>query len=155
MACFVPYCKTGNNSQKKPAGVHEHRFPPKTSPALRQKWLDQINRVLTRPLSDRDYVCTLHFDPNDIVPDDENYDKRGRKRKKKFLKHLAYPKLQLGRPPPVIKERPKNKNQSPPISMPMIACLEMNSILCQMTTYLQMKSSHLKLQLHKTMMVWQ
>ena len=118
MACFVPYCKTGNNSQKKPAGVHEHRFPPKTSPALRQKWLDQINRVLTRPLSDRDYVCTLHFDPNDIVPDDENYDKRGRKRKKKFLKHLAYPKLQLGRPPPVIKERPKNKNQSPPMPMP-------------------------------------
>merc|ERR1712223_243544 len=52
-------------------------------------------KVLNRPLTSKDFVCSNHFDYNDFVPDEENVDKYGRERKKKRLKPGVIPTLNL------------------------------------------------------------
>lgn len=54
-----------------------------------------FSRVLNRPLTSKDFVCSNHFDDNDFVPDEENVDKYGRERKKKRLKPGVIPTLNL------------------------------------------------------------
>ena len=48
-----------------------------------------------RPLVSRDFVCSLHFEEDDYIPDEENFDSRGRKRTKPKLKPFAFPRINL------------------------------------------------------------
>ena len=71
------------------------RFP--TDVKLREKWLESLNR------SDQKYtpnsvICLKHFCESDFVPDSENIDSQGRKRKRKRLKPTAVPRLDFNDP---------------------------------------------------------
>lgn len=76
--CSLPGC----------SGKSGKRFPE--DPVLREKWLEKINRLDLLP-SPNTLVCYKHFRKSDFVPDSENKDKSGRKRKKKKLKQNAIP----------------------------------------------------------------
>ena len=70
------------------SGRSGKRFPE--DPELREKWLEKINRTDFEPTPNA-LVCYKHFRTSDFVPDTENKDKSGRKRKKKRLKPTAIP----------------------------------------------------------------
>ena len=90
--CFIVGCLNGNNGKKLPDGVRRHYFP--STPWLRQKWIDQSNRAISE-LKRADYICSVHFEIDDFIPDKENLDSRGKPKKIKRLKASAYPKLKL------------------------------------------------------------
>ena len=72
-----------------------HSFPKLTS--VKNDWLERINRVGFVP-THTSRLCSKHFSPEAYLPEEENVDEYGRKRKKPQLKERAVPTLYL-RPP--------------------------------------------------------
>ena len=104
--CKVKRCPTGSASYK---GTTKHtlfRFP-KTEPTLTE-WKERIG-MPNLQVSERTRVCAKHFEEEAFVPDEENFDSRGRKRATRQLKPLAYPTLFLGQ---VLNLRQKSLIQS-------------------------------------------
>ena len=104
--CLLPGCNTGASRQRQTVykNVRQHLLPK--DPADRKKWLKVIKEVRAdlgkpaRPISDKDFVCGLHFQEEDYLPDHMNKTNRNTKKVKKKLKPGAYPKLFLRKPPP-------------------------------------------------------
>ena len=87
-SCAVVGCQTGY--YKSNAKYQLHLFPKGED--LRKAWIECLNR------SDYVYkpthrICSKHFLPSAFVPDEENVDKKGRKRKRQNLKQRAVPTL--------------------------------------------------------------
>ena len=72
-----------------------HSFPKLTS--VRNDWVERINRAGFVP-THTSRLCSKHFSSECYLPEEENVDDRGRKRKKPHLKERAVPTLHL-RPP--------------------------------------------------------
>ena len=85
VGCSVGPCKGGNTGKSE---FQSFTFP---KGAMREKWIQQINRENFVP-GEYSTVCERHFQERDFGP---NKDKRGRKYKKKKLKPWAYPTLNL------------------------------------------------------------
>ena len=64
-----------------------------------------------RPLVSKDFVCSLHFEEDDYIPDEENYDSRGRKRTKPKLKPGAFPRINLIQNSNEVKKASKRAHQ--------------------------------------------
>ena len=78
--CAFVHCRENNNLYSLPK-----------SKELRDKWLEQINRLDYTPTVNT-RICITHFDENSF---ESEIDDRGRKRKRKILKEFAYPTLNL------------------------------------------------------------
>ena len=100
LRCEVVGCTTRD-------GKEFQLFPIPKTPKTRETWLMRINRANFKPELDKRYtVCSKHFKPEDFVPEDQNVDSKGRKRKKPQLKKLAAPSLYM-RPTKEVKELDK------------------------------------------------
>ena len=78
--CAFVHCRENNNLYSLPK-----------SKELRDKWLEQINRLNYTPTVNT-RICITHFDENSF---ESEIDDRGRNRKRKILKEFAYPTLNL------------------------------------------------------------
>ena len=90
--CKVKGCLTGSGYYK---GTIKHtlfRFP-KTEPTLTE-WKERIG-MPNLQVSEHSRVCAKHFVEEAFIPDEENFDNKGRKRATRQLKPLAYPTLFL------------------------------------------------------------
>ena len=85
--CAVQTCKYGYSKSEE---IKRQTFPFPNG-ALKEKWLDQIDRQDFVP-GDHSRVCENHFQGTDFAP---QRDSRGRELKKKVLKPGAYPTLYL------------------------------------------------------------
>ena len=95
--CCAITCKHGYKSQVTPKDVQWIPLPKDKS--LRKAWLFRIHRENEEDfVSEHTVICSYHFKEEDWVPDHLNYDKRGRKYKKRRLKTNAIPSVNL-RPP--------------------------------------------------------
>ena len=105
--CAIVGCNSGS-PRYKGEKYTLHSFPKITS--VKNDWTERINRVGFVP-TNSSCVCSKHFTPECYLPDEENVDDHGRKRKKPFLKERAVPTLYL-RPP---KQQQVRKNNEFPI----------------------------------------
>ena len=103
--CSVYKCVNGSSSDN---SCRSFRLPPETSPALRQQWLERINRKNFNP-TENATVCILHFSEDAFIPESENKDSSGRPRKKSRLKPLAVPTLHMK---PSVSEHQSKKRPS-------------------------------------------
>ena len=88
--CAVLGCKLGNGRSCEKVQA----FPlPKDSP-LKNQWISCINRE-NYVHSKNTRVCQKHFKDIDFVPEIENKDKRGRKKRKRTLQPDAIPSIDL------------------------------------------------------------
>ena len=95
--CCALTCKHGYKSQVTPKDVQWIPLPKDKS--LRKAWLFRIHRENEEDfVSEHTVICSYHFKEEDWIPDNLNYDKRGRKYKKRRLKTNAIPSVNL-RPP--------------------------------------------------------
>ena len=92
--CCVFDCNTGSRHYKGEKYTL-HSFPKITS--VKNEWVERINRAGFVP-TDSSRVCSKHFSSECYLPEEENVDERGRKRKNPHLKERAVPTLYL-RPP--------------------------------------------------------
>ena len=89
MVCVVWGCQTGSARYKGPKYT---LYAFRTSPKMKQMWIDQINRKNFTP-TPSSVVCGKHFAEDAYVPSMEG--SRGRKRKNRKLKEFAIPTLFL------------------------------------------------------------
>ena len=95
--CCALTCKHGYKSQVTPRDVQWIPLPKDES--LRKAWLFRIHRENEDDfVSEHTVICSYHFKEEDWIPDNLNYDSRGRKYKKRRLKKNAIPSVNL-RPP--------------------------------------------------------
>ena len=106
-SCLVKGCHFGDGGKGK-KGVMKHKLPPPSSAWLREKWLSQINREMTRSIQEHDFVCSDHFKTESYLTPEENRDTQGRPRSKPCLRPLAFPTENL-RPADESTSRPKIK----------------------------------------------
>ena len=92
--CIVFGCNTGYGNQKNEEKIQSFPIPPLSKRGLRAQWLERISREDFKP-SDHSRVCAKHFAQDAFVPDLENLDRKGAKKKKKSLKEYAIPTLLL------------------------------------------------------------
>ena len=89
MVCAVVGCNSGSSRYKGPKFT---LYAFRTSPRMKQLWMEQINRKNFTPTKSS-VVCGKHFAEDAFVPSME--DSRGRKRKRRQLKDFAIPTLFL------------------------------------------------------------
>ena len=87
--CIVNGCNTNTRNDKSVGTV---KLPLDSK--LREKWLKSINRIDHKPTY-QSSVCLKHFHISDFVPDSENLDSHGRRRKKRRLQPYAIPRLDV------------------------------------------------------------
>ena len=71
--CLVKGCHHFDGGKVK-KGIIKHKIPPPSSVWLREKWLSQINREMTRALKEHDFVCSDHFKNEDFYLGHSSFD---------------------------------------------------------------------------------
>ena len=97
--CVVLNCKNGYDSQKENTPINLRWFILPKSPALRGRWLFQIHREDEKKFDNKNArICSSHFRPEDFLPEEQNRDNQGRKRKRRNLCPGAVPTINMGPP---------------------------------------------------------
>jgi hypothetical protein len=86
--CCVYKCKS--NSKKDEQSVLVHRFPK--NPRLKTQWLYRMKNSNWKPTVNS-VICDNHFTPESFLLPCQNFDSKGRQRKKKRLHADAVPTL--------------------------------------------------------------
>lgn len=110
--CAIWGCNNGSGREEPRAdGKKWQLFFYKFTEA-KKEWLERINRQ-NYTATDFTKVCEFHFDDSAFVPDEDNIDNKGRKRKLRKLKPKAYPTLNL----PTINNHqvPKKRGRGAPL----------------------------------------
>ena len=91
----MPNCSVvGCDYKKWPKDGTYQSFPIPTEPNLRSKWLNKLNRDQNfNPDAKNVAVCIRHFESDAFVSAEDNKTTRGKEKKRKYLKPLAYPTL--------------------------------------------------------------
>ena len=94
--CVVLTCKNGYTSQKENTPQDLRWFSLPKSPALRGRWLFQINREDEASFDTKfAQICSSHFRPEDFLTEEQNRDQQGRKRKRRNLCPGAVPTINM------------------------------------------------------------
>ena len=92
--CAVVNCHCGYDGFETPKDIRWF-YVPKTE-ARREQWEFRLHRADFK-ISKHTQICSIHFQDEDYIPESENKDKNGRKRKKSKLKSSAVPSLHMGK----------------------------------------------------------
>ena len=107
--CCVVNCHCGYNGFPTPKDIRWFRVPK--SQALRDQWEFRLQRQDFKIKNDSRF-CSIHFKDEDYIPECENKDTSGRKRKKRHLKSSAVPSLHMGKCKCLIHHKPEKSTQS-------------------------------------------
>ena len=107
--CSVVNCHCGYNGFPTPKDIRWFRVPK--SQALRDQWEFLLQRQDFKIKNDSRF-CSIHFKDEDYIPECENKDTSGRKRKKRHLKSSAVPSLHMGKCKCLIHHKPEKSTQS-------------------------------------------
>ena len=89
--CAVVNCHCGYDGF--PTPVRWFKVPK--SQARRDQWEFRMNRKDFK-ITEHTQICSIHFKEDDYIPECDNKDSSGRKRKKRHLKSSAVPSLHMG-----------------------------------------------------------
>ena len=89
--CAVVNCHCGYDGFPTPG----RWFKVPKSQARRDQWEFRMNRKDFK-ITEHTQICSIHFKEDDYIPECENKDSSGRKRKKRHLKSSAVPSLHMG-----------------------------------------------------------
>ena len=107
--CTVVNCHCGYNGFPTPKDIRWFRAPK--SQGRRDQWEFRLQRQYFKIKNDSRF-CSIHFKDEDFIPECENKDTPGRKRKKRHLKSSAVPSLHMGKCKCLIHHKPEKSTQS-------------------------------------------
>ena len=111
--CAVVNCHCGYDGFPTPKDIRWFYVPK--SQTQRDQWEFRMGRQDFR-ITKYTQICSVHFKGEDYIPESENKDSSGRKRKKSKLKSSALPSLHMGKCKCAIHHKPERSSQSKPLS---------------------------------------
>ena len=107
--CAVVNCHCGYDGFPTPKDIRWFYVPK--SQVQKDQWEFRMGRQDFR-ITKYTQICSVHFKDEDYIPESENKDSSGRKRKKSKLKSSALPSLHMGKCECAIHHKPEKSTQS-------------------------------------------